>query len=660
MTNYVYDSLNRLTNINYTIPQGAGVEATPNMVFNYDNSPSSTTKGLLLSLTQGSNYSESYVYDSLNRLASLTRTIDTSNSYQTQYQYNTANQLTLEIYPSGKRVRMNHDSRGRMSGVDKVSSTGTVLTSYISSIAYNQASQVTSATIGDPTNNLSEVYSYSTDGRLQLSNQRVVKNGTDLMNQSYNYQAAAGSSGVGSVAGNSGQLMAMTATISGVAKNQSYSYDTVGRLKSASGWGGWTQNYSYDRWGNRTAVAGTNSQTVGIQTATNRISSVNSVNYMYDAAGELKSDGQHSYQYDGEGRIAKVDLGATATYSYDTANRRVKSVTQAGTTYYVWEGSQVIAEYSNAQQSGTGGVRYYHQDRLSTRMITNESGAVVGTQDHLPYGEDIGTSGVPEKHRFTTYERDAESGTDYAMNRQYSYVSGRFNRPDPVPGSLGSPQSWNRYVYAQNDPVNLIDPLGLNEEAPIITLSVTADAYPDSYRYFLWWWIFGGVTSTGGGDPGEGGGLLPVGSPDQTRKRRKLDPNSRECMELAQRIANILRDIIEERNRIEVNPIPLPETAPGPRRNSIQGHREILAEDEATRDKRIQEYNDKCGGPPPAVAPDRPPVILPPGFKYPKNIIPKTLPIPVRPTFPLILLPPGIIRCIVFGDCGNRSTPIWT
>ena len=209
------------------------------------------------------------------------------------------------------------------------------------------------------------------------------------MNESYNYQAAAGSSGVGSVAGNSGQLMAVTATISGVAKNQSYSYDTVGRLKSASGWGGWTQNYSYDRWGNRTAVAGTNSQTVGIQTATNRISSVNSVNYMYDAAGELKSDGQHSYQYDGEGRIAKVDLGATATYSYDTANRRVKSVTQAGTTYYVWEGSQVIAEYSNAQQSGSGGVRYYHQDRLSTRMITNESESVHKSQTLTNFWLDV-------------------------------------------------------------------------------------------------------------------------------------------------------------------------------------------------------------------------------------------------------------------------------
>ena len=139
----------------------------------------------------------------------------------------------------------------------------------------------------------------------------------------------------------------------------------------------------------------------------------------------------------------------------------MKSVTALGTTYYVWEGSQVIAEYSNGQQSGTGGVKYYHQDRLSTRMITNESGAVVGTQDHLPYGEDIGTSGVPEKHRFTTYERDAESGTDYAMNRQYGYVSGRFNRPDPIAGNGGNPQSWNRYTYSLNDPVNLVDPTGL-------------------------------------------------------------------------------------------------------------------------------------------------------------------------------------------------------
>lgn len=31
---------------------------------------------------------------------------------------------------------------------------------------------------------------------------------------------------------------------------------------------------------------------------------------------------------------------------------------------------------------------------------------------------------------------------------------------------IGSPQSFNRYAYVQNDPVNFVDPTGLDEEPP--------------------------------------------------------------------------------------------------------------------------------------------------------------------------------------------------
>jgi RHS repeat-associated protein len=95
-------------------------------------------------------------------------------------------------------------------------------------------------------------------------------------------------------------------------------------------------------------------------------------------------------------------------------------------------------------------------------MITDESGGVAGTQDHLPFGEDAGVTGENEKHRFTNYERDSESGTDYAVNRQYANNTGRFLRPDPVGGSIADPQCLNRYAYAGNDPVNLVDPMGLD------------------------------------------------------------------------------------------------------------------------------------------------------------------------------------------------------
>lgn len=124
----------------------------------------------------------------------------------------------------------------------------------------------------------------------------------------------------------------------------------------------------------------------------------------------------------------------------------MKKVAGGYTTYYVWEGSNVIAEYGNAPAGG-GGTRFYHPDRLSNRMITDSSGVVKGSMDNLPYGEDGGVVGESEKHRFTSYERDNETGSDYAMNRHHSFNTGRFMRPDPVAGRGTNPQSLNRYAY---------------------------------------------------------------------------------------------------------------------------------------------------------------------------------------------------------------------
>src|SRR5262245_3206921 len=88
-----------------------------------------------------------------------------------------------------------------------------------------------------------------------------------------------------------------------------------------------------------------------------------------------------------------------------------------------------------------------------------------GAEDQLPFGEDPLTgTGENEKHRFTTYERDSESGTDYAINRQHQFTNGRFMQPDPCNGRAcaTNPQTLTRYVYGWGDPVNKIDPDGLD------------------------------------------------------------------------------------------------------------------------------------------------------------------------------------------------------
>src|SRR5438309_1288758 len=202
-------------------------------------------------------------------------------------------------------------------------------------------------------------------------------------------------------------------------------------------------------------------------------SSANS--YSYDAAGNVTNDGVHSYTYDAENRLVKVDGGATAQYRYDHQNRRVTKIIGGAWTHYIWQGSHVIGEHDGTTPFGgygstpygerssqidyiyagsklvssqsythschydgaaivcttTSTTRYYLSDRLSTRLVLDGSGTVIGRQGHLPFGEDFGESGLQEKHHFTSYERDGEASADYAINRSASALVGRFLSADP-------------------------------------------------------------------------------------------------------------------------------------------------------------------------------------------------------------------------------------
>ena len=73
-----------------------------------------------------------------------------------------------------------------------------------------------------------------------------------------------------------------------------------------------------------------------------------------------------------------------------------------------------------------------------------------------------------QPYRYTTYERDGD-GVDQALMRSYHGWWARFNEPDPWEGSydLTDPQSFNRYSYCENDPVNYVDPAGLMMEGGV-------------------------------------------------------------------------------------------------------------------------------------------------------------------------------------------------
>lgn len=71
--------------------------------------------------------------------------------------------------------------------------------------------------------------------------------------------------------------------------------------------------------------------------------------------------------------------------------------------------------------------------------------------------------------KFTSYERDGgvrQRLRSDALPHQSPWPLQL--SPDPILGSIADPQSLNRYAYVLNDPMNLIDPLGLVAEHQII------------------------------------------------------------------------------------------------------------------------------------------------------------------------------------------------
>ena len=112
----------------------------------------------------------------------------------------------------------------------------------------------------------------------------------------------------------------------------------------------------------------------------------------------------------------------------------------------------------------------------SPRVITNALGEVTSRRDFKPFGEEIAPEstyrtparkyGVTDniRQKFTGYQKDAETNLDFAEARMYQNLHGRFTAVDPLlaSGNSANPQTFNRYIYVGNNPINITDPLGLD------------------------------------------------------------------------------------------------------------------------------------------------------------------------------------------------------
>jgi RHS repeat-associated protein len=270
-------------------------------------------------------------------------------------------------------------------------------------------------------------------------------------------------------------------TLSHTASN---TYDSLNRLTSSIATGDVTHNldFSCDRYGNMTCVRDDQTNPISacpvltFGATTNRLTTSG---YTYDAAGNLLTDGTHSYQWDAEGRLKLVDQGGTMDVTYNAFGQQVKEREgwvnafdafgqwigryNNNTTNWDVKGVTKLDEQMLAVQ-GSSWTRFVHPNALgSTTMNTDHSGAEGGDALFYPWGQ-IWMNLHPAEWHFAAFDYRNNADLDPALFRQYNSDYGRWLTPDPVAGDVRDPQSLNLYPYVLNNPTNFTDPLGLDWE----------------------------------------------------------------------------------------------------------------------------------------------------------------------------------------------------
>jgi RHS repeat-associated protein len=494
-TVYDYDALNRVTNRCYrALSQNSSLGMTtcasnsetaePNtsdVNYFYDDTNVSYSKGKLTKVVTGNTSSpfsktEYTEFDIMGRVKKSKQTTDGTAYNEMEYVYNLSGALIEEKYPSGRVVKNVLDNSGDLSIVQSKKNQNAGYWNYAQHFTYTATGTVSSMQLGNGSWESTQFNNRLQPTQIALGS---TENATDKLKLDFTYNTP-------NNADNNGNLVSQTITVptevrnnttyNGFTATQTYTYDSLNRIKDAKEMIGstqqWKQTFTYDRYGNRSFdESGTSGNYLtttlarGCSTSTynpNGICDKQKVNptftagnnrivqdqdndsqndYLFDSSGNTTKDaGSNTFIYDGENKQVEVKNSSNQTigqYWYDGDGKRVKKyVPSTGeTTIFVYDASgKMVAEYSTIVETNDPKTSYLTTDHLgSPRINTDKNGIVTARHDYQPFGEEIqrASYGSDEvRKQFTSYERDEETELDYAINRQYSSCLGRFTQTD--------------------------------------------------------------------------------------------------------------------------------------------------------------------------------------------------------------------------------------
>jgi RHS repeat-associated protein len=441
---YTYDQLNRLTGktypdstaVNYTYDKNSHLtqvtDPTGTYQFTFDNMGRLTSTTTSYAFLTGRNFTTSYSYDAASNRTGFTD----PESGATSYVYDTLNRLQTLTPPaaftSSGNFGFTYDALSRRTQMTRPNGLKSIY-------AYDNLSRLLSVLHQSGSTTLDGA-AYAVDNAGNRTSRTPQPSGTA---SNYAYDA----------------IYQLTGVTQNSTTTESYTYDPVGNRLSSLGVSSYTNNpsndltstsaasYTYDNNGNTlTKVVGSDT-TSYVWDFENRLSSVNlpgsggTVTFKYNPAGR---------------RVYKLSSNGTSVFVYDGSNL-VEETNSAGLAVARYLQTENIDEPLAMVRSSI--TSYYHADGLgSVTSLSSAAGSIANTYTYDSSGKMTASTGsLVNPFRYTARESDTETGLYYYRARYYDSGIGRFLSEDPIAFKGG----MNFFSYGKNNPVNYVDPSGL-------------------------------------------------------------------------------------------------------------------------------------------------------------------------------------------------------